>query len=534
MSAPGYDAIVIGAGANGLVAAATLARAGRRVLVLDRDERTGGPSRVREFAPGFRAPSSEDAGWLPPAIARELALGAMPSVAPEIAVGVSAGDGGVLPVFRDPARAAEAIRRHSARDAGRWAAFAARLGKIAGFLEALYLLPPPDIDTTAIREIVPLLGLGRRFRGLGRADMTELLRILPMSVQDLLDDTLESAPLKAALAAGGVRDLRQGPRSGGTAFVLLHHLVGAPAGSVRARSWWRDGPDAFSEAAEAAARRHGVTIRLGADVARIDVRDDAVRGVVLAGGEEIAASVVLSTADPARTLLGLVDPVWLDPDFLHAVRQIRFRGCTAVVYYALDRLPELPGTAQSRDVLSSIVSLTPSMDSLERAYDAAKYGAVSRDPHVEISVPTLRWPSLAPEGKHVLVARAQYAPYALRDGDWDDDASRALGGAVTAAIGRTVPGFADGVLHRAVTTPRDLETRHGLTEGDVAHGALMLDQIMFMRPLAGWGRYAMPVDGLYLGGAGAHPGPGVLGGPGWLAARRVLADRGGKSRRAGR
>jgi phytoene dehydrogenase-like protein len=334
-----------------------------------------------------------------------------------------------------------------------------------------------------------------------------------------------------------VRDLRQGPRSGGTSFVLLHHLVGAPAGSVRARSWWRDGPDAFAAAAEAAARRHGVVVRAGARVARIDIRDDAVRGVVLEGGEEIPAPVVLSTADPARTLLGLVDPVWLDPEFLHAVRQIKFRGCTAVVHYALDRLPALRGTddaRDARDALASVVSLTPSLDALERAYDASKYGAVSREPHVEITVPTLRWPALAPEGKHVLVARAQYAPYALRDGDWDDDASRALAGAVGAAIGRAAPGFADGVLHQAVSTPRDLETRLGLTEGDLSHGALMLDQILFMRPVAGWGRYAMPVEGLYLGGSGAHPGPGVLGGPGWLAARRAIADSKGRTRRTAR
>ncbi len=526
MSAAGYDAIVIGAGANGLVAAATLARSGKRVLLLDRAERIGGSSLSREFAPGFRAPASEDCGWLPPDVARELELGKLPSVAPDVAVGVSAGGGELLSLHRDPARAAEAIRRHSPRDAERWAPFAARLAKLAGFLEALYRLPPPDIDTKALGELFALFGLGRKFRALGRIDMAELLRVLPMAVQDLLDDSFESDSLKAAIAAGGVRDLRQGPRSGGTTFVLLHYLVGAPVGSVRARAWWRDGPDAFTAAAELAARRHGVTTRTGADVARVLVRDDAVHGVALTGGEEISSPVVLSTADPARTLLDLVDPVWLDPEFLHAVRQIKFRGCTAVVHYAVDRLPELSHAGDSRQALAAVVSLTPTMESLERAYDAAKYGDVSREPHVEINVPTLRWPALAPEGKHVLVARMQYAPYRLRDGDWDDDGARMLANSVSAAIARIDPRFADSVLHQAVSTPRDLETRHGVTEGDVTHGALMLDQILFMRPVAGWGRYALPVDGLYLGGAGAHPGPSVLGGPGWLAARRILSDRG--------
>lgn len=525
MSAPAYDAIVIGAGANGLVASATLARGGRRVLLLDRDEHVGGPSRAREFAPGFRTPASEDGGWLPPEVARELGIGALPSVVPDVAVGVSTGDGELLSIHRDPARAAESIRRHSPRDAERFAPFAARLGKLAGFLEALYRLPPPDLDARAIGELLSLLGLGRKFRALGRIDMAELLRVMPMAVQDLVDDSFESEPLRAAIAAGGVRDLRQGPRSGGTTFVLLHYLVGAPTGSVRSRAWWREGPDAFSAAAEAAARRAGVGIRTGADVARILVRDDAVTGVVLSGGEEIAAPVVLSTADPARTMLDLVDPVWLDPEFLHAVRQIRFRGCTAVVHYAVDRLPELKGGGDARQALAGVVSLTPTTEALERAYDAAKYGDVSREPHIEISAPTLRWPSLAPEGKHVLAARVQYAPYRLRDGDWDDDGARMLASKVSAAIGRVDPRFADGVLHQAVSTPRDLETRHRVTEGDVTHGALMLDQILFMRPVAGWGRYAMPIDGLYLGGAGTHPGPGILGGPGWLAARRILADR---------
>jgi phytoene dehydrogenase-like protein len=521
-SAATFDAIVIGAGANGLVAAATLAKAGRRVLVLERATHTGGPWRSREFAPGFRAPLSEDAGWLPPRVARELGL-ALPMTEPEIAASVSDGAGALFSLPRHPGDATDAIRRHSARDAKRWSAFVGRLGRFAGFLGALYQLPPPDIDATALGDLLPMIGLGRRFRALGRDDMTELLRVLPMPVQDLLDDTFETAPLKALLGAGGVRDLRQGPRSGGTGWVLLHYLVGAPAGSARARAWWRGGPDAFTDAAEAAARRHGATIRTAAGVAGVVVRDDAVRGVVLASGEEIAAPVVLSTADPAHTLLGLVDPVWLDPDFLHAVRQVRFRGCTAVVRYALDRLPELAGD-EARRALASVTSVTPTLDALERAYDAAKYGAVSRDPHVEFSMPSLRWPSLAPQGRHVLLARVQYAPHALRDGDWDDDASRALAGATTAAIARVLPRFADSVLHQEVLTPRDLESEHGFTEGDVTHGALMLDQMLFMRPVAGWGRYAMPVDGLYLGGAGAHPGPGILGGPGWLAAKRVLAD----------
>jgi phytoene dehydrogenase-like protein len=522
-----FDVIVIGAGANGLVAAAALARAGRRVLLLESAESIGGQARSVEIAPGFSAPLDLDAGWLPPSVARGLGLGVLATEAPDVAVALAAGDGDVLAVPRDADAAADAIRPRSPRDAARWGAFVARLAHLAGFLETLYQQAPPDIGANALSELGPLIRLGREFRALGRSDMTELLRVLPMPIQDLLDDTFENEALKAAVAAGGVRDLRQGPRSGGTSFVLLHHMVGAPSGGVCAREWWRDGPHAFDRAVEMIAQSAGVTVRTGARVARIEVRDDAVTGVVLDGGEECMARSVLSTADPSRTLLGMVDPVWLDPEFLRAVANIKYRGCTALVYYALDRLPDVArvSPANAASVLAGSVSLTATTTLLERAADAAKYGAVSEAPHVEITVPSLRWPSCAPPGRHVLVARAQFAPFALADGQaWDAARSGALTTAVTAIVARAMPHVADHVLHRTTLTPRDLESRFGLTGGALTHGELTLDQILFMRPVAGWGRYAMPVRGLYLGGCGAHPGPGVLGGAGWLAARRMIMD----------
>jgi phytoene dehydrogenase-like protein len=520
-----YDAIVIGAGSNGLVAAAALGKAGRRVLVVESHDEIGGLRRSSEFAPGFRVPLSVDTGWLPPTIVRGLALPSIDATTPAIVAAVAA-DGDTLALSGEPARAADAIRGRSARDAERWVAFTDRLSKLVGFLEALYQLPPPDVDAAmSLGELAPLVSLGRKFRSLGRADMIELLRVLPMSIQDLLDDSFESPLIKAAVATAGIRDIRQGPRSGGTSFVLLHHLVGARAGSVGARPWWRAGPDAFIESVAAAARANRVDVRTGARVASILVREDAVTGVALDNGDELSAPIVVSTADPAHTLLGLVDPVWLDPEFLHAVRNIKLRGCTAFVRFALDHLPDIRGLDDSSAALAGSVSLTPSLDAMERAYDAAKYGEVSTAPHIEISVPTLRWPSLAPDGKHALVARAQYAPYHLRGGaPWDDTRSCALGETVTSAIDRVMPGFTDAVLHREILTPADLEARFGVTEGAMTHGELTLDQILFMRPVPGWGRYAMPIDGLYLAGAGAHPGPGVLGGAGWLAAKRILRE----------
>jgi phytoene dehydrogenase-like protein len=453
-----------------------------------------------------------------------MGIGDLVDTEPSIGVTV-AGQGEALSLACDPRQAAERIRRLSPRDADRWPDFVARLRALAGFLEALYQLPPPDLDAgLSLGELGPLLGLGRKFRSLGRGDMTELLRVLPMSVQDLADEWFENEVLKAAIAGGGIRDIRQGPRSGGTSYVLLHYLVGAPTGSVRTRGWWRDGPDAFTVTAEALARKAGVAIRIGAQIAQIIVKDDAVKGVALTTGEEISAPVVISTADPAKTLRGMVDPVWLDPEFLHAVKQIKFRGCTTYVAYALDALPEVTGLADPRGALASVVSLTTDTAHLERSYDAAKYGRISEQPHVEFMIPSLRWPRLAPDGKHVLVARAQYTPYRLsNDATWDDAGSSVVADCVTSALGRVMPRFTQHVVARAVLSPKDLEARFGFTEGAVTHGEITLDQIMFMRPVAGWGRYSTPVDGLFLGGAGSHPGPGILGASGWLAAKRAIA-----------
>jgi len=550
MTSQRFDVAVIGAGANGLVAAAALGRAGLRVVLLERSDALGGQGRVIEFAPGYRAaPLGLDPGWLPPTVARRLGI-ALERADSDAPLTVAIEPGRFLTLSRDAGRAADAIRVHSAGDASKWPAFTARLRTLAGFLEVLYQTPAPDIDARGLDEILPLLEVGRKFRALGRVEMIEFLRTLPLSVWELLDDWFECAPLKAAVAAGGIQDYQQGPRSGGTGFVLLHHLVGAPAGSVRGRIPWRGGPGAFTEVAENAARASGVTIRAGATVARVRVEDDVVRGVALEGNEEIETAAVLSTASPARTFLEWIDPVWLDPEFLRAVRNIRYRGCTAVVVYALDSLPEAPGLA-TRDALAGMVSLTASLESLERAADAAKYGEVSEKPHIELTAPTVLWPQLAPEGKHVLVARVQYVPYHLRDGQARDGDARdgdardggardghdphanlwagkrrdSLSDSVTAAIERAMPGFASRILHRAAWSPRDLEERFGLHGGASTQGELGLDQILFMRPVAGWGRHATPISGLYLGGAGSHPGPGILGGAGWLAARRLLADR---------
>ncbi|HLG05914.1 MAG TPA: NAD(P)/FAD-dependent oxidoreductase [Gemmatimonadales bacterium] len=524
-----YDAVVIGAGVNGLVAGLTLARAGRRVLVLERSAGPGGQAAIHEFAPGYRtAPLGLGAEWVPPSITRALGIRLPEPIRPEWPIGVVTGPGDCLFLSRDPAAAARAIRRFSPADAGKWEPFCERLHKLAGFLAALYQLPPPDLGETRIRELLSLLGIARRLRGLGRVEIVELLRTIPMPVQELVEEWFEATPLKAAVGGIGVTGIRQGPRSVGTAFVLLHHQAGAPRGAIGrgGEAWWEGGPLALVDELTARCRSARVELRFEAEVARITVRDDRVAGVALASGEEITAPLVLSSADPVRTMLSLVDPVWLDPELRHSIGKIKLRGCTAVVSYALDELPGIRPDQSDGNRWTGAISLAGSLEELERGADAAKYGQVSERPFVAIRVPSARWPGFAPPGKHVLVAEVQWAPYHLRKGQWDDARREALGESVGRVIEEALPGFGRLVRAREVLTPPDLERRYGLSEGAPSHGELMLDQILFMRPVPALGRYATPLEGLYLCGAGSHPGPGVAGGPGWLAATAAVRQAG--------
>ena len=494
-----YDAIVIGAGSNGLTAAAALAKKGRKVLVLESANEIGGTRRLIEIAPGFRAPLDSDSGWMSPAV--------------EKVVGWPTD---IRPMRGGEARMAQFFSSADG-DAGRFRDLVERLGRFANVLGALYQLTPPDIDTTSPVEILPLLRVALKTKALGRKDMVEFLRVMPMSIQDLADDTVKDESLKVMLASAAVRDLRQGPRSAGTTFNLIHHMIGAPPGMVRRADWLPHGPDWFARRAADVAKAAGAEIRTRAHVERIVMKDGRVTGIALRGGDEIETPIVISTADPKRTLLGMVDPVWLDPEFMLAVKNIKLRGCTAFVLYGVSGLEQ--------DRYSMLTSLTTSMVALEKAADAAKYGEMSTEPHVEFFSPSHRWQGLAPAGWDVIAARVQYAPYTVKSGSWDRAAADALEKKVTAAIARAIPDFASKIEHRLVLTPRDVEERFGVTEGALTHGEMTLDQILFMRPVPGWGHYEMPVRGLFLGGCGAHPGPGILGGAGLLAARAALARR---------
>ncbi len=502
-----FDSIVIGGGVDGLVAATVLARSGSTVLLVEAQPELGGTFREIEFATGFRAaPLAPELGHVDPRVLE--ATGAVLPVAmtPDPVV-VSIGQGEPLLLRRSIAATAAGLARHSAKDAAAWPAFSARMHALAGFLAELYRAAPIQLEATGLDDYLLLARLGRKFRGLGRSNMVELLRALPMPLADLLDDSLESEPLKGMLAAIGVADLCQGPASGGTAINFLHRHVGAAPGVFGDRLRLQSGGGALIKALVDRARAAGVTIESGATARKLQVTDDRVTGLQLASGEEIRCRSVISSLDPHASLLELLDPVHLDPEFIARVRNIRYRGVTSIVLLALDGLPAIRGHEAAR---TGTILIAPSMRYVERAYDASKYGRVSEEPVVELRFPSVLQSNLAPAGRHIATLRVQYTPYRLREGDWD--ATRdAVAERAIAAVERHVPGFSEHIRHRAVLTPPDLEARFGLREGAVSRGELALDQMLFMRPVAGASRYATPMTGLFLCGAGTHPGHGMTG-----------------------
>ncbi len=522
-----FDAILVGAGHNGLTTAAYLAKAGLKVLVLERRHAVGGSVVTEEIFPGFKFDTCAHGGQLRPDIVRDLGLAqhGLEIVSAPPTLFAPQPDGRHLRLSQGVAQTVESIGQFSRADAKQWPAFVALLSKVAALLNEGYALTPPRVPNLSPAEMPALAQLGLKLRGLGKKDMVEAVRLLPMSVAELLDEWFESDALKGAVGAFGVHGVMQGPMSGGTAFVLLHHwaINGGPF-----RPAVRGGAGQIANALASAARAWGMEIRTGAEVAQITVRDGRAVGVALASGEEVAARLVISNADPRRTFVGnhaglpLLDPMELDPSFVRAVQNIRMRGASAKMNLALSGLPQFVG-ANDYSPLQGLIVISPGLKSLERAYDAAKYGGISPKPYLEIAIPSLTDPTLAPEGKHVMSIFAQYAPYHLKEGTWAEK-REALGDCVIGTLSEHAPNLKSLITNSQILTPLDLEEQYGLTEGNIHHGETMLDQILFMRPVPGWAQYRTPIENLYLCGAGTHPGGGISGASGRNAARQILKD----------
>jgi phytoene dehydrogenase-like protein len=521
-----YDAIIIGAGHNGLVAAAYLAKAGKKVLVLERRHLIGGIAATEEVFPGFKfSTCAHLAGSFSHEIIADLNLKkyGLELLALDPVLFALSGNENSLLIPRNPVKAADEIARHSKSDAYKYQPFCTLAKHLSTFLRALYGLPLPDQANHRSFNPAELVKLGWKFHRLGEREMYEFLRILPMSMADLLNEWFESDLLKAALAGGSVLASFVGPRQQGTAFNFLHHQLDASNGELRAASFVRGGIGSLPQGIARAAEQFGAKIQTGAEVARILTKSGSANGVALWSGEEIAATAIVSSTDIKKTFLGLMEPTFLDPEFLLKVRNIRSRGTVAKINFALDALPEFKSAPDhlSSAALGGAIHIGPTIDYLEHAADDAKYGRFSRQPFLEITIPSVADPSLAPTGKHVMSVWMQSAPYHLRESNWNDQRD-ALGDAVVNIIEDYAPGFKNSILHRQVLTPLDLEQVYGLTGGHPYHAEMALDQIFFMRPVPGWVRYHTPIKNLYLCGSGTHPGGGLTGLPGSYAAKEIL------------
>jgi phytoene dehydrogenase-like protein len=521
---PRYDAVVVGAGHNGLVCAAYLARAGLRVQVLEKRHLVGGATVTEEVFPGFKfSEASYVVSLLRPEIVRELDL-------PKHGFAVLPLDGTFTPLdgdylwrVNDHSRTVRELRRWSRTDAEAYEDYAQLMVDMARFVKPVLSLVPPDPGRLDPREWLPLVGLARAFRALPRGHQATFAQLMTMSAVDFLSQWFETGPLIATMAASGIIGTFQGIRSPGTAYVLLHHYMGEIDGVFRAWGIPRGGTGGVSESIASAARASGAEIRVEAPVARILVRDGRARGVALESGEEIEADMVLSGVDVRRTLLDMLEPGTLDAKVEEAIRRFKFRGSSGKVNLALDGLPDFTCLPGAGDHLRGAVSISPSVDWMEHAYDDAKYGRFSRRPYIDVVIPTLVDPSMAPPGKHVMSCFVQWAPYRLADGaQWDDATREDFGDAVVQTLAEFAPNLPGLVMHRQVLTPLDLEREFGLTEGNIFHGELSLEQLFWARPAPGMARYRTPVRNLWLCGSSAHPGGGIMGAPGRNAALEAI------------
>jgi len=522
-----YDAIVIGGGHNGLVTAAYLARAGKHVVVLERRHVLGGAAVTEEIIPGFKfSVFSYVVSLLRPEIIRDLDL-------PKHGLEILPLDGTFTPMpngnylwrVNDHGKTRRELERHSKLDAEAYEEFGKAMVQMCRFVKPILGMIPPDPTSLDPRDLKKLAFLGKRFQALPGEDKYNLVQLMTMSAADFLDQWFETDVLKATMSASGIIGTFLGIRSPGTAYVLLHHYMGEIDGAFRSWGFSRGGTGAISNAIGAAAREAGAEIRMQAGVSRIVVKNGVAQGVALESGEEIYGDIVASSVDPRLTFTKFMDARELPGEFVEEVERYKYRGSSGKVNLALDALPEftcLPGAGRH---LRGAISISPSMEYMERAYDQAKYGEFSRRPYIDIVIPTLTDPSVAPPGKHIMSCFVQYAPYRLSRGTWDEQ-REAFGDAVVDTIAQHAPNLKRIIIGRQVITPLDIERTTGLSEGNIFQGELSLEQLFFLRPVAGWARYRTPIKHLYMCGSATHPGGGIMGAPGRLAALEILKDKG--------
>jgi phytoene dehydrogenase-like protein len=520
-----YDVIVIGGGHNGLVNAAYLAKAGKRVVVLERRHVLGGAAVTEEIIPGFLfSECSYVVSLLRPEIIRELDL-------PHHGLEILPLDGTFSPMLNgdylwrvnDHAKSIRDIRRHSRLDAEAYDEFSKMMTPMCRFVKPLLSMVPPDPTTLNPKDLKQFHFLLQRFRELSSDERYTLVQLMTMSSADFLDQWFETDVLKATMSASGIIGTFLGIRSPGTAYVLLHHYMGEIDGAFRSWGFSRGGTGAISNAIADAAREAGVEIRTKAPAGKILVKNGRACGVALQDGEELSATIVSSSVDPHLTFEKFLEPNELPANFLESVRRYKFRGSSGKVNLALDALPNfkcLPGPGAH---LRGAISISPSMDYLERAYDDAKYGHYSRRPYIDMVIPSLTDPSVAPPGKHVLSCFVQYAPYKLAEGTWDDQ-KEAFGDNVINTIAEYAPNIKDIIVGRQILTPLDLEREFGLTQGNIFQGELSLEQLFFLRPVAGWAYYRTPIHNLYMCGSATHPGGGIMGANGRIASQVILKE----------
>jgi phytoene dehydrogenase-like protein len=520
-----YDAIIIGAGHNGLVTACYLAKAGLKTLVLERREVVGGGAITEEFHPDFRCSTLDHtAGPLSAQVIADLNLSSngLEFITPEVRVLSLTNDGRSLCVFNDTNRTVSEIEKFSSKDAQSYPEFISSFSRIGRVLSPLLSMTPPSIDHPSASDAWQLGKIGLAFRGLGKKDEYRLLRWGPMAVADLVAEWFDTEVLRATVAARGISGTFAGPWSAGTSLGLIMQAA-LDSNPISPALFVKGGMGGLTKSLAAAATGAGVEIRTRTEVSRIEAGEGAQAKVILKDGQELQARAIISNADPRSTFLHLVDPIDLEPNFLLKMRNYRAVGSTAKINLALAGLPAFTGVDEPQTKLAGRIHVGPEIDYLERAFDASKYGEFSTQPYLDITIPSLSDPSLAPAGKHVMSIHVQFAPYKLRQGDWNSRGQEFVDSVID-HLSKFAPGLKDLIIEGQVITPLDLEKTYGLSGGNIHHGEQVLDQFFTFRPLIGWAQYRTPLKRLYLCGAGTHPGGGITGMPGANAAREIVKD----------